>query len=76
MISGGPGSGKVTHCDNLADEKQGVVHINMSDLLQQYAVGAGNHITQIMLHQLYINTSIKLDDIPKKIKYGWNEVHK
>ncbi|KAK7604835.1 hypothetical protein V9T40_006021 [Parthenolecanium corni] len=40
FVLGGPGSGKVTHCDNLADEKQGVVHINMSDLLQQYAVGA------------------------------------
>lgn len=40
-LSGGPGSGKVTHCDNLMQEKQGVVHINMTDLLQQYALGNG-----------------------------------
>ncbi|CAG5048308.1 unnamed protein product [Parnassius apollo] len=35
----GPGSGKVTHCDNLMQERRGVVHINMTDLLQQYAIG-------------------------------------
>lgn len=38
---GGPGSGKVTHCDNLMIEKRGIVHINMTDLLQQYTVGNG-----------------------------------
>nr|XP_012153720.1 PREDICTED: adenylate kinase isoenzyme 5 isoform X2 [Megachile rotundata] len=36
---GGPGSGKVTHCDNLMQEKKGITHINMMDLLQQYALG-------------------------------------
>ncbi|CAK1549605.1 unnamed protein product [Leptosia nina] len=36
---GGPGSGKVTHCDNLMQERRGLVHINMTDLLQQYAIG-------------------------------------
>ncbi|KAJ9587874.1 hypothetical protein L9F63_018686, partial [Diploptera punctata] len=36
---GGPGSGKVTHCDNLMQEKRGITHINMTDLLQQYAIG-------------------------------------
>lgn len=40
-ILGGPGSGKVTHCDTLMQEKKGVVHINMMDLLQQYAIGNG-----------------------------------
>ncbi|KAL7294112.1 hypothetical protein TKK_0012143 [Trichogramma kaykai] len=39
FVLGGPGSGKVTHCDNLTQEKKGIVHINMTDLLQQYALG-------------------------------------
>lgn len=39
--TGGPGSGKVTHCDTLMQEKRGVTHINMMDLLQQYAIGNG-----------------------------------
>lgn len=39
--TGGPGSGKVTHCDNLMQEKRGIIHINMTDLLQQYTVGNG-----------------------------------
>ncbi|KAG8325276.1 hypothetical protein J6590_071934 [Homalodisca vitripennis] len=38
-VAGGPGSGKVTHCDSLMQEKRGVTHINMTDLLQQYTVG-------------------------------------
>ncbi|KAE8746338.1 hypothetical protein FOCC_FOCC007010 [Frankliniella occidentalis] len=33
------GHGKVTHCDNLMQERRGVTHINMTDLLQQYSVG-------------------------------------
>lgn len=41
LIPGGPGSGKVTHCDNLMQEKRGITHINMTDLLQQYAIGNG-----------------------------------
>lgn len=41
LFLGGPGSGKVTHCDNLVQEKKEIVHINMSDLLQQYAIGNG-----------------------------------
>ncbi|XP_037913203.1 adenylate kinase isoenzyme 5 isoform X1 [Hermetia illucens] len=39
FVLGGPGSGKVTHCDTLMQEKRGVTHINMMDLLQQYAIG-------------------------------------
>ncbi|XP_055387273.1 adenylate kinase isoenzyme 5 [Condylostylus longicornis] len=39
FVLGGPGSGKVTHCDTLMQERRGVVHINMMDLLQQYAMG-------------------------------------
>ncbi|XP_063618027.1 adenylate kinase isoenzyme 5 isoform X4 [Cydia splendana] len=39
FILGGPGSGKVTHCDNLMQERRGLVHVNMTDLLQQYAIG-------------------------------------
>ncbi|XP_058806621.1 uncharacterized protein LOC131673009 isoform X2 [Phymastichus coffea] len=41
FVLGGPGSGKVTHCDNLMQEKKGIVHINMTDLLQQYVLGNG-----------------------------------
>ncbi|XP_070509168.1 adenylate kinase isoenzyme 5 [Chironomus tepperi] len=39
FVLGGPGSGKVTHCDTLMQEKRGLTHINMMDLLQQYAMG-------------------------------------
>lgn len=41
FVLGGPGSGKVTHCDTLMQERRGVTHINMMDLLQQYAIGNG-----------------------------------
>lgn len=41
-ISGGPGSGKVTHCDTLMEEKRGVTHINMMDLLHQHVISNGN----------------------------------
>lgn len=41
-LIGGPGSGKVTYCDNLIQEKKGITHINMMDLLQQYALGNGS----------------------------------
>lgn len=41
FVLGGPGSGKVTHCDTLMQEKKGITHINMMDLLQQYAIGNG-----------------------------------
>lgn len=41
FVLGGPGSGKVTHCDTLMQEKRGLTHINMMDLLQQYAMGNG-----------------------------------
>ncbi|XP_041975934.1 uncharacterized protein LOC121730822 [Aricia agestis] len=39
FVLGGPGSGKVTHCDTLMQERRGLVHVNMTDLLQQYAIG-------------------------------------
>ncbi|KAL6265829.1 hypothetical protein P5V15_002650 [Pogonomyrmex californicus] len=41
FVLGGPGSGKVTYCDNLIQERKGITHINMMDLLQQYALGNG-----------------------------------
>lgn len=43
-LVGGPGSGKVTYCDNLIQEKKGITHINMMDLLQQYALGNGSYL--------------------------------
>uniref|UniRef100_A0A1A9W867 Adenylate kinase isoenzyme 5 n=1 Tax=Glossina brevipalpis TaxID=37001 RepID=A0A1A9W867_9MUSC len=39
FVLGGPGSGKVTHCDAFIQERRGITHINMMDLLQQYAIG-------------------------------------
>ncbi|KAK4879953.1 hypothetical protein RN001_008099 [Aquatica leii] len=50
FILGGPGSGKVTHCDNLMQEKKGIIHINMTDLLQQYALGNDGHTSLINFH--------------------------
>lgn len=44
FVLGGPGSGKVTHCDTIMQEKKGITHINMMDLLQQYAIGNGTNI--------------------------------
>lgn len=41
----------MTHCDNLMQEKQGIVHINMTDLLQQYAIGNGK--LQILINLTY-----------------------
>jgi hypothetical protein len=36
----------VTHCDNLMQEKRGITHINMTDLLQQYSIGNGEILSQ------------------------------
>lgn len=41
FVLGGPGSGKITHCDRLVQERPGTVHINMTDLIQQHIVGNG-----------------------------------
>ncbi|XP_044750348.1 probable UMP-CMP kinase 1 [Coccinella septempunctata] len=46
FVLGGPGSGKVTHCDNLMQENKGITHINMTDLLQQYAIGNGEYASE------------------------------
>lgn len=43
LVSGGPGSGKVTHCDTLMEEKRGVTHINMMDLLHQHVISNGTY---------------------------------
>lgn len=47
-FAGGPGSGKVTYCDNLIQERKGITHINMMDLLQQYALGNGSYLLLIL----------------------------
>lgn len=52
-ILGGPGSGKVTHCDTLMQEKRGIAHINMMDLLQQFAIGNGKRISFYFVKYLY-----------------------
>lgn len=50
FVLGGPGSGKVTHCDTFMQERRGVTHINMMDLLQQYAMGNGKYMDHLGLH--------------------------
>jgi hypothetical protein len=42
--AGGPGSGKIFHCQQLASRIPGVVHLNMSDLLLQHAGRHGEFI--------------------------------
>lgn len=51
FVLGGPGSGKVTHGDNLMHEKRGITHINMTDLLQQYAIGNGKFDSYFLSHK-------------------------
>lgn len=41
FVLGGPGSGKITHCDRVVQERSGLAHINMTDLIQQHIVGNG-----------------------------------
>uniref|UniRef100_A0A1A9UIW0 Adenylate kinase isoenzyme 5 n=1 Tax=Glossina austeni TaxID=7395 RepID=A0A1A9UIW0_GLOAU len=50
FVLGGPGSGKVTHCDTFMQERRGITHINMMDLLQQYAIGNGENETTDFSH--------------------------
>ncbi|CAG9860804.1 unnamed protein product [Phyllotreta striolata] len=68
FVLGGPGSGKVTHCDNLTQEKKGVVHINMTDLLQQYAVGndmpdfgllSSKTVTEVLMLEMKMSPNAK-----------------
>lgn len=44
VYAGGPGSGKVTHCDTLMEERRGVTHINMMDLLHQHVISNGMYM--------------------------------
>lgn len=55
LVAGGPGSGKVTHCDTLMEEKRGVTHINMMDLLHQHVIsnGKGNTSSALLMPILY-----------------------
>jgi len=44
FVLGGPGSGKITHCDRVVQERPGLAHVNMTDLIQQHVVGNGQHV--------------------------------
>ncbi|KAF2884767.1 hypothetical protein ILUMI_21374, partial [Ignelater luminosus] len=68
FVLGGPGSGKVTHCDNLMQEKKGIVHINMTDLLQQYALGndmqdfgllSSKTVTEVLMLEMKMSPNAK-----------------
>ncbi|KAK5646555.1 hypothetical protein RI129_005019 [Pyrocoelia pectoralis] len=68
FILGGPGSGKVTHCDNLMQEKKGIIHINMTDLLQQYALGndmqdfsllSSKTVTEVLMLEMKMSPNAK-----------------
>ncbi|ETN62884.1 hypothetical protein AND_005412 [Anopheles darlingi] len=65
---GGPGSGKVTHCDTLMQERRGVTHINMMDLLQQYAIGndmqdfsqlSSRTVTEVLMLEMKMSPAAK-----------------
>lgn len=66
-VSGGPGSGKVTHCDSLTQEKRGVVHINMTDLLQQYSVGDCEWFRLVSLPPSFIKNYVKFSQLCRGI---------
>lgn len=62
---GGPGSGKVTHCDTLMEEKRGITHINMMDLLHQHVISNGKFLfvsylasITVIWHAMTFNISI------------------
>ncbi|XP_020710216.2 adenylate kinase isoenzyme 5 [Athalia rosae] len=68
FVLGGPGSGKVTHCDNLMHEKKGITHINMTDLLQQYAMGndmldfgllSSKTVTEVLMLEMKMSPTAK-----------------
>ncbi|KAB0797439.1 hypothetical protein PPYR_08433 [Photinus pyralis] len=68
FVLGGPGSGKVTHCDNLMQEKKGIIHINMTDLLQQYALGndmqdfsllSSKTVTEVLMLEMKMSPNAK-----------------
>lgn len=69
FVLGGPGSGKVTHCDNLMQEKRGITHINMMDLLQQYALGndmqdfgqlSSKTVTEVLMLEIKMSPGAKV----------------
>ncbi|KAG7210684.1 hypothetical protein KM043_012188 [Ampulex compressa] len=69
FVLGGPGSGKVTHCDNLMQEKKGITHINMMDLLQQYALGndmqdfgqlSSKTVTEVLMLEIKMSPGAKV----------------
>ncbi|KAJ8978768.1 hypothetical protein NQ317_017492 [Molorchus minor] len=68
FVLGGPGSGKVTHCDNLMHDNQGITHINMTDLLQQYAIGndmpdfsllSSKTVTEVLMLEMKLSPNAK-----------------
>ncbi|XP_049282589.1 adenylate kinase isoenzyme 5 isoform X3 [Anopheles funestus] len=68
FVLGGPGSGKVTHCDTLMQERRGVTHINMMDLLQQYAIGndmqdfsqlSSRTVTEVLMLEMKMSPAAK-----------------
>uniref|UniRef100_A0A1A9UWL4 Uncharacterized protein n=1 Tax=Glossina austeni TaxID=7395 RepID=A0A1A9UWL4_GLOAU len=50
IVFGGPEGGKVTHYDTLMQERRDITHINMMDLLQQYAIGNSENETTDFSH--------------------------
>jgi adenylate kinase family enzyme len=38
---GGPGSGKITHCEQMTREKTSFVHISMADIMNTMLKGTG-----------------------------------
>lgn len=61
MYAGGPGSGKVTHCDTLMEERRGVTHINMMDLLHQHVISNGTY--KFILMEWTMNKSERCENV-------------
>ena len=45
---GGPGSGKITHCEQITREKTSFVHISMADIMTTMLKGTGECQCQAM----------------------------
>ena len=45
LVPGGPGSGKMTHCQQMTREKEGFVHISMEDILNTVIKETGRRIS-------------------------------
>ena len=62
-VSGGPGSGKITHSEVLSRRQKGFLHVNMTEMLQQVIDGTGDKdykiVVQTVFNTLYFFRRVK-----------------